>query len=198
MKKIVLLLYNKFLKFKFRNQATFLGKVDYNRGSLICLQDGSVKEDIIIGNNVRMYAKLISQNHGKIELRNNVKIGATSTIGAVLSITIDEGTAIAHGVNIFDNNNHPIHPDDRKIMYSSPWDSPYRRWRYSISKPIYIGKNVRIGAYVRICKGVNIGDNAIVAANAVVTKDVPSNCIVAGNPAKIVKTDIYLQPRNIQ
>lgn len=47
-----------------------------------------------------------------------------------------------------------------------------------------------IGEYVRICKGVTIGDGSVVAANAVVTKDVPPNSIVAGNPAKVVKTDI--------
>lgn len=41
-----------------------------------------------------------------------------------------------------------------------------------------------------IQKGVTIGDNSIVAANSVVTKDVPSNSIAAGNPARIVKTDI--------
>lgn len=50
-----------------------------------------------------------------------------------------------------------------------------------------IGENCWIGANVRICKGVTIGDNSVVAACSVVTKDVPANCIVAGNPAKVVK-----------
>ena len=60
----------------------------------------------------------------------------------------------------------------------------------SDNSPIIIGNNVWIGTEARICKGVTIGDNAIIAANAVVTKDVPANAIAAGNPAKIVKTDI--------
>lgn len=61
---------------------------------------------------------------------------------------------------------------------------------YSDNAPIVIGENVMIGNNARICKGVTIGDNCIVGANAVVTKSVPANCIVAGNPAKIVKENI--------
>jgi len=41
-----------------------------------------------------------------------------------------------------------------------------------------------------ILKGVTIGDNSIIAAGSVVTKDVPNNCLVAGNPAKIIKENI--------
>ena len=65
-----------------------------------------------------------------------------------------------------------------------------RKWKHSVSSPIIIGENVWIGSNVRICKGVTIGDNSVIAACSVVTKDVPANAIAAGNPAKIVKTDI--------
>lgn len=50
-----------------------------------------------------------------------------------------------------------------------------------------IGNNVSLGANVTIIGNVHIGDNVIVGAGAVVVKDVPSNCVVAGNPAKIIK-----------
>ena len=53
---------------------------------------------------------------------------------------------------------------------------------------VKIGLNVWIGDKVTILGGVTIGDNVIIAANAVVTKDVPSNSIAAGIPAKVVKT----------
>lgn len=53
-----------------------------------------------------------------------------------------------------------------------------------------IGKNCIIGVRSIILPGVTIGDFSIVSAGAVVTKDVPSHCIVAGNPAKVKKTDI--------
>ena len=53
--------------------------------------------------------------------------------------------------------------------------------------PIVIGDNVWIGDKVIILDGVKIGNNSIIAAGTVVTKDVPDFCVVAGNPAKIIK-----------
>lgn len=54
-----------------------------------------------------------------------------------------------------------------------------------------IGKRCFIGANAIIMCDVKIGDEVIVGAGAVVTKDVPSNCIVAGNPARIIRRDIH-------
>lgn len=53
---------------------------------------------------------------------------------------------------------------------------------------INIGNNVFIGANTTILLGVNIGDNVIVGANSIITNDIPSNCVVAGNPARILYT----------
>ena len=57
-----------------------------------------------------------------------------------------------------------------------------------ICKPVRICKNAWVGAGATILPGVTVGENAVVAAAAVVTKDVPANTIVAGNPARIIKT----------
>ena len=54
--------------------------------------------------------------------------------------------------------------------------------------PIRIGRNVWIGAHATILRNVTIGDGAVVAAGAVVTKDVPPNTVVAGVPARVIKT----------
>jgi len=53
-----------------------------------------------------------------------------------------------------------------------------------------IGRNCFIGGRSLILPGITIGDNAIVGAGSVVTRDVPSNTIVAGNPARVIRTDI--------
>ena len=53
---------------------------------------------------------------------------------------------------------------------------------------VTLGKNVWVGAHATILPGVTVGDNAVIAAGAVVTKDVPANTVVAGVPAKIIKT----------
>ena len=58
-----------------------------------------------------------------------------------------------------------------------------------------IGENCLIGIGAFIMPGVKIGDQVIIGAGAVVTKDVPSNCIAAGNPAKIIKTGIIMNER---
>ena len=57
----------------------------------------------------------------------------------------------------------------------------------NLTSPIIIGNNVWIGSRVVILKGVNIGDNTVVSAGSVVTKSFPSNVIIAGAPAKIIK-----------
>ncbi len=62
--------------------------------------------------------------------------------------------------------------------------------RINYPKSIEIGERVWIGVSAAILKGVKIGDNAIVGTGAIVTKDVEANTIVAGNPARVVKTNI--------
>jgi len=58
------------------------------------------------------------------------------------------------------------------------------------TKEVIIGNNVWIGNNVLILKGVSIGDNAIIAAGSVVTKNVPEGSVVAGNPAKMIKSGV--------
>jgi len=71
----------------------------------------------------------------------------------------------------------------------SDWHGLYNRIRpFRCTTPITLGNNVWIGDGAKVCKGVTIGDNSVVAAGAVVTKDVPANTVVAGVPAKPIKT----------
>ncbi len=60
------------------------------------------------------------------------------------------------------------------------------RNKYAIAS-VKIGKNCWLGSSVTILKGVELGDNVTVGANSVVTKSFPSNCVIAGVPAKIIK-----------
>ena len=70
----------------------------------------------------------------------------------------------------------------------SDWHTLYDRTeRDSRVTPVHIGNNVWVGDHATILKGVTVGDNAVVAARAVVTRDVPANAVVAGNPATVVK-----------
>ncbi len=96
---------------------------------------------------------------------------ATITCGS--EIHIGKNVHIAREASIRDYDGHYI-------------ESP----SYRTAKPVYIGDNVWIGYRALIMKGVTIGEGSIIAANAVVTKDVPPHCIVAGNPARIIRRNI--------
>jgi acetyltransferase-like isoleucine patch superfamily enzyme len=61
----------------------------------------------------------------------------------------------------------------------------------------WIGKECNIGAHSIIMPGIRVGDNCVVAAASVVMKDVPSNCLVAGNPARIMEKGIQTSPLGI-
>lgn len=64
-----------------------------------------------------------------------------------------------------------------------------------LKREVFIGERCSIGTGSIIVGGVRIGDEVIVGAGSVVVKDVPSNCIVAGNPARVIRTGIKLNDK---
>lgn len=196
MKKILRLIIDNlyFIRFSKKVQLNGEGQKFY-RTTKVSLIKNSKPSDIIIESNARIHGILISNNGGKIRIGKFVHIAPNAKIACVNSISIGAYTGIGSFVTIVDNNYHPVNPYDRKIMRQTSEGSDKRSWVHSDSKPIVIGENVWVGEYARILKGVTIGENSIVAANTVVTKDVPPNSIVAGNPGKVVKTDIDKLPR---
>lgn len=106
---------------------------------------------------------------------HNVRIGRNVIVmpGCLMmsagGITIEDGAMIAANVQLI-SNNHDLY--ERQVI---------------TCKPIHIGRNAWIGAGATVLPGVTVGDNAVVGAASVVTKDVPADTIVAGNPARIIK-----------
>ena len=196
MKKLILNIINGIAYIKHCKKVTLLHRdVLFYRTTSISLSYGATKENIVVDYRTRIHGHLIACAEGVIHLGKYSQIGPDSVVGAVNRVEIGDYTAIARNVTIMDNNNHPVHPQDRLILRQTPANSKERSWIYSDNAPIKIGSNCWIGEKSRICKGVTIGDGAVVAANSVVTKDVPANAIAAGNPARIVKTDIHLNSK---
>lgn len=158
---------------------------------------GSSKEDIVIGDGFNFKGTIISEYNGKVKVGNHTLLGPNCVIGAVNYVEIGNYVLLSNNVICIDNNNHPVNPEDRLVMTRSTNIVEYKTWKYAKSAPIVIHDNVWVGRNSIICKGVTIGKNSVVAAGSVVTKDVPENCIVAGNPARVVKTDIDKEPRLI-
>jgi acetyltransferase-like isoleucine patch superfamily enzyme len=79
-----------------------------------------------------------------------------------------------------------IGPNVSILTASHPLE-PSQRRSVTIGKPITIGRNVWVGANVIIVGGAMVGDNSVVAAGSVVTKDVPPNNFVGGNPARVIR-----------
>lgn len=106
-----------------------------------------------------------------INFGKNVFINSSCTFMDRGGINIGDDVYIAPKVCLT-TINHDINPFNRATTFC---------------KPINIGNRVWIGINATICPGVSIGDNSIIAAGAVVTKNVPSNVIVGGNPARVIR-----------
>ena len=122
--------------------------------------------------NVQLTAWNIGKHKGKIDIGKYALITPGVRIMAAEKIKIGDACMIAHGAYISDADWHGIY--DRAEPVGK-------------TKPIKFEDNVWIGDSAIICKGVTIGKNSIIGAGAVVTKNVPENCVFAGNPAKLVK-----------
>lgn len=113
-------------------------------------------------------------------LGNNISIGEYSHITCARRIVIGDGLLTGRFVLITDNGHGQNSAEELDT-------NPLLR-KISSSGSVIIGRNVWIGDKATVLPNVTIGDGAVIAANAVVTKNVPPYTVVAGCPARIVKT----------
>ena len=97
------------------------------------------------------------------------------------------GCTFVDDAEIFVEDGVMFGPNVTVVTATHPLASELRCKGYRYNKPVTIGKNAWIGASAIILPGVKIGENAVIGAGAVVTKDVPSNVIVVGNPSRILR-----------
>ncbi len=126
------------------------------------------------GENVYIEPSLRVDYGYNIHVGENFFANFDCTILDVCEVRIGDNCMLAPGVSIY-TATHPIDPYER---IAGP----------ELGKPITIGHNVWIGGRAIINPGVTIGDNAVIASGAVVTKNVPDNTIVGGNPARVIRT----------
>lgn len=123
--------------------------------------------------NVRISAWPSKQSNAKISIGNYCLISPGVKIQAAQEIRIGHNCMLGAEASITDSDWHGVYNRVR----------PFGKCTY----PTILHDNVWIGERAIIMKGVTIGENSIVGAGSIVTKDVPENTIVAGNPAKFIK-----------
>lgn len=115
-----------------------------------------------------------------MEIGDNISLGEYSHITCANKVVIGNGVLTGRFVLITDNSHGKLTKEEADI-------APLIRKIHS-NGPVFIGDNVWIGDKATILPNVSIGKGCIIAANAVVTKDVPEFSVVAGVPARIIKT----------
>lgn len=108
-----------------------------------------------------------------ISVGRNVFVNQNCTFYDLGGLDIADDVMIGPNVSLI-TTGHPIEPSQRRD--------------FVVAKPIVIERNVWIGAGATIIGGVTVGENSVVGAGSVVTKDVPPNTLVGGNPARVIRS----------
>ena len=110
----------------------------------------------------------------------------------VYKMDLGQGVRIAHKAHL-DKSINPkgIHIGDRTWVLNGAFVMAHDHCR-ALKTDTFIGHDCVIGVNAIIMPGVRIGDEVVIGSGAIVTKDIPSNCIAVGNPAKVIKTNIQV------
>lgn len=153
-----------------------------------------ITDDVRLGRNVKVYHPELVNLYG-CEIGDNTRIGAFVEIGRKVKIGnnckieafafIPEGVTIADNVFVgphacFTNDRFPRATEGGRLQDSAEWEV----------EPIIVEEGASIGANATILCGVTVGRGALVAAGSMVTRDVPPGALVAGNPARIMRSSI--------
>jgi len=140
--------------------------------------------DVTLGENVRMSGittfcgRVFSVDKPQLIIGNNVDISWQNAISIGTKVIIEDDVRLAGKVFLAGFPGHPIN-NEARALGQPDLDSQIG--------DIIIKQGAWLGTGVTVLAGVTIGQGAIIGAGSVVTKDIPDNCIAAGNPARVVK-----------
>jgi acetyltransferase-like isoleucine patch superfamily enzyme len=149
-----------------------------------------ISEDVQLGENVKLskfinlYGCSVGENSkigAFVEIQKNAAIGKNCKISShsfiCEGVTIEDNVFVGHNVTFVNDAFPRATTSQGTLQTDEDWSCT----------PTLVKSGASIGSSVTLLCGITIGENAIVGAGSVVTKDVPSNTIVAGNPAKILR-----------
>jgi UDP-2-acetamido-3-amino-2,3-dideoxy-glucuronate N-acetyltransferase len=155
--------------------------------------DVKLGNDVKIYNFVNLYGCEIGDNSKIgtfVEIQKGVRIGSNCKISSHTficeGVTIEDDVFIGHNVTFINDTYPRATTSAGTLQTESDWPCV----------PTLVKKGASIGSSVTLLAGVKVGENAIVGAGSVVTRDVPPNTVVAGNPAKVLRACDDSAPRN--
>ena len=130
---------------------------------------------------------LLGRTGEKFEIRSpffcdygyNIEIGENFFMN--MNCVILDGAKVTFGDNVF------VAPGCGFYTAGHPLDTEQRNKGLEYARPIKVGSNVWIGGNVCVLPGVTIGDNSVIGAGSVVTRDIPSGVVAAGNPCRVIR-----------
>lgn len=150
-----------------------------------------IAPDVKLGRDVRIFAfvNLYGCEIGDesrigtfVEIQKGVKIGARCKIQSHTficeGVTIESEVFVGHGVTFINDHQPRATAGGGQLQTEADWTC----------LPTIVKRGASIGSGATLLGGITIGENALVGAGSVVTKDVPANAVVAGNPARILKS----------
>lgn len=155
-------------------------------GAILQIGDNVTIKSSFLSNLVGLYSRTIIVTRApgaKITIGNGVGISG-ATIYARKGISIGDNTCVGGNCKILDNDFHPIDMEDRIKLLN---DAHGGDSDLIPSKEIMIGKNCFLGCNSIILKGTVLGDGCVVGAGAVVCGKFEDNCVIAGNPARVIR-----------
>jgi len=143
----------------------------------VALDGVTLGDHVVIGQNAWIQLVSYKGRKGTISVGNGTQIGRGAVISAIDSIVIGAKCLLSYHVSIFDHDHEVTNVD------ISPMES-------GISQigPVIIGDDCFVGAHTFILKGVHLGKHCVVGAHSVVTKSFPDYSVIAGNPARLIRT----------
>ncbi|WP_076589003.1 acyltransferase [Vibrio ostreicida] len=123
-------------------------------------------------------------------LGDNSSLGGGTILSIAEKIDIGDDVLVSFNCIFTDNNGHSTNLEVRKNDLSNYLQGKSKNWEDVSIAAISIGNGCWIGAGTTILKGVKIGENCIIGAGSVVVSEIPKNSIAAGNPARVIKSNV--------
>lgn len=160
---------------------------DENTGTKRIAPDVKLGKDVKIHDFVNLYGCEIGDNSKIgtfVEIQRRAKVGSNCKISSHTficeGVSIEDNVFVGHNVTFINDLYPRSTADDGAMQDDDDW----------VCVPTVIRKGASIGSSATLLCGITVGEGAIIGAGSIVTRDVPANAIVAGNPAKILrKTD---------